>query len=230
LAGTDFLEISLPEGYRFDSSQPVESTKVTKLYVQAASHSKQRPRYSTKNPTRADFETWCLRCSTYHWLYEYQWFDIGAKIAKGDSIAITVNLRGVLTDEALLQCRSRNIRRSSMPPEPHTRQTASSCKSVRQTESGAGTRRRPGVAQDRNRRDHEGVLRWLFGSSFSFYPPDLPVLGLDPTQDLPYYSTDSNSVRAGYEAPMLHSAGDSISTAGDRMGKHQLRPLSVLLD
>jgi hypothetical protein len=47
----------------------------------------------------------------------------------------------------------------------------------------------------------KGVLRWLFGTQFSFYPSDLPDLTLDPHKDLPYYGSVSGLVKPKYEEP-----------------------------
>lgn len=213
VVGADFVTITLPDGYEFDYVSPVISAEGST--IQTDEHP---PRKIGKADVEESHNINVLRggawqSQSYLWRYTYDWSE-AVEPEKGDVLAVAITLRGKLLNQTLfqwqMQCYQRLLDGAKSQYEAAQQQLA---KEIEALTSELG---REDVLTLRKLEKEEimkGVLRWMLGPSFNFYPPDLPSLGLS-NADLAVYDPNTQAVASNdadnstYKAVLAH--GDII--------------------
>jgi hypothetical protein len=214
--GPGFLELLLPEGYNFNSCVPAATTGVgdSEEYWLGI-NGKVYPSL-TLNTSR--LLAGALHSNRFEWYYGTKW----ANAKEGDAVNIAIDLKGRLTPKAFAEWQMSCYER-----------LADAAKAQHEANQQRLLQMHDTIWEELNREDAltlrklereelmKGVLRWLVGPSFSFYPqselglPDLStpfdqvgsLAGMSSLMDtaFPYYDPTTGSVRDEFRsAALLH--------------------------
>ncbi len=230
---TRFLQITLPDGYEFYIPWQASMNDIHRDYVElypavhlvdSDGHFIEKY-YGSINGYAS--ENWIRlykrepKGQTYLWPFEYSWHTDEFDIPSGTTMSIKVKVRGKLTDEGFkawqIKCYERLVDAAKVQYEAKQQRL----KQIRDE-----------LLEELNREDAlmlrklekeelmKGILRWLIGPTFSFYPqnvlklPDLTVpkylqdfaiqdFAIDVAGNLEYYDPTTKSVKEEYWKPAL---------------------------
>jgi len=190
IVGVGYLDIMLPEGYEFCVWNATGS---------AVTANGDKPKTAGKIDTRLSFNTNQLNSGAkkgnhYVWQYVYDWAEeITAE--PGSVLSISVWVTGKLTDQALKEWQVQCFER-----------LADVAKARYESKQQRLRRLRDDLLAELGREDAlmlrkiekeeimKGVLRWVLGPTFRFYPSDLPRLSLNESGQLEYYAEGGQGI------------------------------------
>jgi hypothetical protein len=198
--GYDHLEIALPDGYYIQSY----NSEGSEFFV-TRNGTTQRSSYldPLKYLNQTQLEGGSKWSNQYLWRYYYDWSEPETG-EQGNIMSITVWITAMVTENRMkhwqVQCYEK-LSDAARAQYENKRQRL--------------TQIRDDLLAELNREDAlmlrkiekeevmKGVLRWLLGPQFSFYPRGLPLLNLSEVGDIEYYDTSTQSVRKRYYEAML---------------------------
>lgn len=208
-SGTDFLELKLPDNYEF-KTWSAEGSIVTRSEIDVQRLARLDPLTVVNTNI---LESGAKYSSRYAWVYEYNWggYGIGNDPRQGDTLSLRVLARGSLTNKGLQEWQAKTWERF-----------AQSAKAQHEARIQRLTQLRYSIEEELEVDDPlilrkiekeeimKGVLRWMLGPAFSFYPSSLPSLRLGNSsenlgEDIEYYFGDALSLTSlQYNAVLKH--------------------------
>lgn len=200
--GTADLEVRLPDGYVFDSWNAHGGEVFT-------------------NGTRSGFIDPWLAMNTarlnaggrnhnsYLWTYHFDWSE-PATAAVGTTLAITVFATGQLTPAALSVWQSKCFEKlADAARGQYESRKAALRHEIDELENELFREDALVLRKVETEELMKGVLRWLLGPQFSFYPDELPDLSLSDNKDVEYY-TPSGSLKNATDHENLLKHGELV--------------------
>jgi hypothetical protein len=198
--GYDHLEIALPDGYNIHRY----NSQGSEFFVTRDGVTK-RSSYldPLKSLNQGQLESGSKYSNQYLWRYYYDWSEPETG-EHGNVMSITVWITGAVSLTRMKQWQMQCFEKLS-----------DAAKAQYENKRQRLTRIRDDLLAELNREDAlmlrkiekeevmKGVLRWLLGPEFSFYPSGLPLLNLSEDGDIEYYDTSSQSVKKRYYEAML---------------------------
>jgi len=202
VVGDDILNLVLPKGYIFDpdSATPlgfdvtVDGSHEYAGFIDPLEH-------FNKNNLRAGAQN----SNSYPWLYQYD-FSNRDRPNRGSQFSIYVTIRGILSKEAFHEWQLQTFEK-----------LVESSKAKFQEEQIRLTKQRDHLIEELKKLDSlalrkiekeeimKGVLRWILGPDFSFYPQNLPKLDLSSKGDIEHYDQSTQNVKENsFEATIKH--------------------------
>jgi LysM repeat protein len=196
-SGYDTLELSLPEGYEFESweAHPCPHPGGYIFHIdplEAENSSRLEAGYKLSNH--------------YVWRYRYTFrgYLDGSWVTadEGETLTLDIYVTGKLSDRSFREWQMRCFE-----------QLADAAKAQHESRQLRLRRLRDDLLGELSRDDAlmlrkiekeeimKGVLRWVLGPAFSFYPLDLPPLSLDTSGQLEYYEESTALVHDTFEMP-----------------------------
>lgn len=223
--GTGFLEISLPEGYRF-TEQPSAwrgvGSRLVRRYIRDDGTLDRSVTLGELGPQRPGNLRRILggafRGTSYQWRYDFSWAQ-REEPEQGSVLTLAVYTHGVPTAATWrawqMQCYQRVLDAAKTRFEERRQQLI-----ARRDRLRAEIDRDDALALRKLEREEimKSVLRWVLGRKLEFYPEALPDLTLHPVRDLSYYDAEgliessylSEDGRDGVYAEALARHGELI--------------------
>lgn len=198
LVGLDFVELTLPDGYEFWSWEGKGSS---------AWKGKERAGVvdAENGYNGARLNSGAKRGTKFSWRYIYDWSE-KAEADQGTALTVAVYAKGKLTNRAFNDWQMTQYARivdavnSSFEIE---RQEIA--RKIDELEAELGREDALSLRKLEKEEIMKGVLRWVMGPDFRFYPDSLPQLTLSESGDLSYYDKSQQHVLTkGYEAVLKH--------------------------
>ncbi|MGI8316885.1 hypothetical protein [Halobacillus mangrovi] len=210
IVGFDYLEIAMPNGYEIvgveaKGSKIFRKNGDTDNYEDNEDFSEKR--VSGYIEPKKSYNIDKIRESPsnrYMWRYYYDWSE-NRKAKRGDTLTITLNAIGKPSESLYKEWQMRCFKR-----------LADAAKVNYQNKIMRLTKMRDDLIDDLDREDSlmlrkiekeeimKGVLRWVLGPRFSFYPLNLPSLSDDETEDdLEFYFPRTQQVKDQYYEPAI---------------------------
>ncbi len=196
LIGWDFVNLSLPDGYEF-IDWSAKGSSIQRDNVRAAFTDP----LTTENTNRLDGGA--KHSARYAWRYSYDWSE-KEEADKGSVMTVAVYATGGLTNRAFQAWQSAQYGRLADAAAARfelSQQALARTRDALQAE----LEREDGLALRKIEKEEimKGVLRWVLGPEFSFYPPNLPQLSVQSSGDLEHYGKSTQNVRGAAYEPML---------------------------
>ncbi len=191
IVGYGAVELILPDGYEFTA---LDKWTAEPLNIVASDGSGEKGvvyTYYDRNINR--LQSGAMYSNRFLWQYAYDWSE-EHEPETGDTIGISVVFYGKLTDRAFqewqIKCYQRLVDAAEAQYELK-RQRTTQLRDLLQAELD----REDALTLRKLEKEEimKGVLQWVLGPRFRFYPKDLPALGLTE-HDLEYYVTDTNTL------------------------------------
>lgn len=197
------VEVRLPDGYSFDSMSALGSSIVNSSNQSAGKIDVLDPQ------NQARLSAGAKDGNSFNWRYYVDWSE-PATPETGTTLDISIFAKGKITDTHFNQWRAKSYER-----------LVDAARGQFDLKRQALKREIDQLEQDLYRDDAlvlrkieieeimKGVLRWVLGPDFAFYPSTLPGLSLSETSDLEYYDSQGNlKYQLDYENLLKH--GDII--------------------
>jgi hypothetical protein len=193
LVGEDYLTITLPEGYHFMWIQPDDPRPA--LRDGGGGLLGHIDPFTSRNQQilRAG-----ARTNSFDWRYLYDWAD-GNAPPKGSSLALGLNALGTVDQRTVAAWQQAQYAKildaAKVRFEAYQQRVA-----MRRAELVARLDRDDALALRKIEREEimKGVLRWVLGHHFEFYPAGLPDLDTGYVSDLDYYSDETGRVKGRF--------------------------------
>ncbi len=183
--GAGQLEVELPDGYNFNSWTAIgdeifEGSKRAAFLDPLINLNTQRLNAGGKNN------------NIFVWTYYYDWSEPG-DVGSGTVMNISVFATGRLTEQAFSEWQAQSYERlvDAARSQYETRRQALQ-REINQLEHELFREDALVLRKIEKEEIMKGVLRWILGPEFTFYPPDLPSLGLSEERDLDIYGSRGN--------------------------------------
>lgn len=182
--GAGQLEVELPDGYHFKTWNAIGD----EIFEGGDRAARLDPLLSL-NSSRLNAGG--KNSNHFVWTYYYDWSEPG-DVGSGTIMNISVFATGELTAEAFTEWQAQSYERlvDAARGQYETRKQALQ-REINQLENELYREDSLVLRKIEKEEVMKGVLRWLLGPEFSFYPPDLPDLGLSETDDLDIYGSDA---------------------------------------
>lgn len=196
MAGYKIVELALPEGYEFCGWESYPETIVANPFSGTD---------DLKDENANRLNSGYRHSNRYGWRYRFD-FNTSAQVTAN----ISVHYEGILTEHAFhewrMRCYERLVDAAKVAYEDK-RQRITNMRDALEAEL---SREDALVLRKKEREEiMKGVLRWMLGPGFRFYPEDLPYLSPVPSVeatdlgDIEYYDVATGSVKEQYLDPML---------------------------
>jgi hypothetical protein len=200
--GTASVEVRLPEGYVFDTWNAVGDT----IYTNGTRSGYIDPLTPT-NDSRLNAGGKNL--NSFLWTYYYDWSE-QATAATGDKMAISVFATGRVTPQAMSVWQAKAFEKlADAARGQYEARKAALRHEIDELENDLFRDDALVLRKVETEELMKGVLRWLLGPQFSFYPDDLPDLSLSEDHDLDYY-TSNGSLKSATDHENLLKHGELV--------------------
>ena len=196
------VEVKLPQGYIFDTWSATGS----EFYKGSDRAGVLDPLISLNS---GRLNSGGKDSSSFVWTYLWDWSE-PAEAPQGSVLNISIFAKGVLTDQAFREWQSKayELIVDAAKGQYETKKQGLQ-REINQLETELFREDSLVLRKIEKEEIMKGVLRWVLGPDFSFYPPELPPLGLSETDDIDIYGS-KGEIRENSDYEHLLKHGELI--------------------